>query len=81
MPGKLQIARKPKLIPTPATNGNVNGYTEPTGTKRKRSLEEDQQQEAKRGKMQMTFTSDGFQTNDVVIADDLADGAIVIEDD
>ena len=52
-----------------------------TGTKRKRSLEEDPQQKPKRGKIQLNFNTDGFLINDVVIADDQNDGAIVIDDD
>jgi hypothetical protein len=62
-------------------NGASNGHAEITGTKRKRSLEEDSQQEPKRGKIQMNFNTDGFLINDVVIADDQNDGAIVIDDD
>ena len=62
-------------------NGDTNGHAEPTGAKRKRSLEEDPLQEPKRGKMQMNSNTDGFLINDVVIADDSTDGAIVIDDD
>ncbi|KAL2044295.1 hypothetical protein N7G274_003000 [Stereocaulon virgatum] len=81
VPGKLHIARKPKEVPAPTANGASNGHAEITGTKRKRSLEEDSQREPKRGKIQMNFNTDGFLINDVVIADDQNDGAIVIDDD
>lgn len=85
LPKKLDIARKPKDAPAPATNGDTNGHgtTEPVGTKRKRSLEEPDNgvpQDHKRGKIQMPSKAIGFQDDDLVIADDSTDGAIVIDD-
>lgn len=89
LPKKLEIARKPKDKPAPATNGDTNGdtnghgTTEPVGTKRKRSLDEPEngvQQDHKRGKIQMASKAIGFQDDDMVIADDSTDGAIVIDD-
>ena len=82
---ELQIARKPKDTPAVATNGETNGHVTapPVGTKRKRSLEDPgngPQQDGKRGKMQIPSQAIGFQDNDLVIADDSTDGAIVIDD-
>ena len=82
----LQIAHKPKDAPPPAvTNGDINGHAAapPVGTKRKRSLEDSEnslQQDSKRGKIQMPSQAIGFQDDDLVIADDSNDGAIVIDD-
>ena len=85
LPKKLDIARKPKDAPVPAINGDTNGHgkIEPVGTKRKRSLEEPENgvpQDHKRGKIQMLSKAIGFQDDDLVIADDSTDGAIVIDD-
>lgn len=85
LPKKLQIAHKPKDAPAPVTNGDTNGHvtTPPVGTKRKRSLEDPRsglQQDTKRGKMQIPSKAIGFQDDDLVIADDSNDGAIVIDD-
>ena len=82
---ELQIARKPKDTPAVVTNGETNGHmaAPPVGTKRKRSLEDPgngPQQDGKRGKMEMPSRAIGFQDNDLVIADDSNDGAIVIDD-
>ena len=82
----LQIAHKPKDAPPPAvTNGDINGHAAapPVGMKRKRSLEDSEtslQQDSKRGKIQMPSQAIGFQDDDLVIADDSNDGAIVIDD-
>ena len=85
LPKKLFIAHKTKNVPAPVTNGEMNGYAtvSPVGTKRKRGLEDPEnglQQENKRGKMQMPSKAIGFQDDDLVIADDSNDGAIVIDD-
>lgn len=89
LPKKLDIARKPKDAPAPITNGGTNGDTNGhvaasfVGTKRKRSLEDPengQQQDNKRGKIQMPSKAVGVQDDDLVIADDSNDGAIVIDD-
>ena len=85
LPKKFEIAHKPKNAPAPVTNGDTNGHVTvpPVGTKRKRSLEDPEsglQQESKRGKMQMPSKAMGFQDDDLVIADDSNDGAIVIDD-
>ena len=82
---KLDIARKPKDIPASIANGDTNGHltTSSVGTKRKRSLEDIEnglQQDNKRGKIQMPSQAIGFQDEDLVIADDSNDGAIVIDD-
>ena len=80
---KIDIARKPK--DASAINGDTNGHvtTSPVGTKRKRSFDESgggPQQDAKRGKIQMPSQAIGFQDDDLVIADDGNDGAILIDD-
>ena len=85
LPKELQIARKPKDAPAPMANGDTNGHATaaPAGMKRKRSLEDlehNSQQDNKRGKIQMPTKAVGFQDDDLVIADDLNDGAIVIDD-
>ena len=86
LPGKLEVAWKPKVEPTPITNGNTNGHTNTNGvgTKRKRDLEDSDQvaqQEPKRGKIQKNIKAEAYQGDDVVIADDgNEDGAIVIDD-
>lgn len=85
LPKKLDIARKPKDAPAPITNGGTNGHVTASsvGTKRKRSLEDPVdglQQDNKRGKVQMPSNAIGFQDDDLVIADDSTDGAIVIDD-
>ena len=85
LPKEIQIAHKPKDAPAAATNGDTNGHMTlpPVGTKRKRSLEDPEsglQQDNKRGKIQMPSQAMGFQDNDLVIADDSNDGAIVIDD-
>ena len=84
LPQTLSIARKPKLA-APVTNGDTNGHTadNSAGRKRKRSLEineTDPQQEAKRSKMQMNFKAEGYQDDELVIADDPNEGAIIIDD-
>ena len=93
LPGKLDIARRPKAAPSPLTNGDTNGHTSTNGVgiKRKRDIEDSEevvQQEPKRGKaMQAEIIqnddaaiTDG--SNDVIIADDgNGDGAIIIDDD
>ncbi len=85
VPGKLQIARKSKIVPAPAANGNnTNGHAEPSpaGTKRKRSLEESEatpQKEAKLPKLQRNVKSEGFGGDDSIVADDGDEGAIVID--
>ena len=85
LPKKLFIPHKTKDVPAPVTNGETNGHAtvSPVGTKRKRSLEDPEnglQQENKRGKMQMPSKAIGLQDDDLVIADDSNDGAIVIDD-
>ncbi len=85
LPKKFEIARKPKDAPAPITNGDTNGHVtaSPIGTKRKRSLEDSEnglQQDNKRGRIQMPSKAIGFQDDDLVIADDSNDGAIVIDD-
>ncbi len=85
LPHKLHITHKPRNTPAPITNGDTNGHTtnSPVGTKRKRSLEDPEstaQQENKRGKIEMPSKAIGFQDDDLVIADDSNDGAIVIDD-
>ena len=85
LPKKIQIARKPKDKPAPITNGDTNGHVtaSPVGMKRKRSLEDSEnglQQDNKRGRIQMPSKAIGFQDDDLVIADDSNDGAIVIDD-
>ena len=85
LPKNLDIARKPKDAPAPALNGDTNGHaTDATvGIKRKRSLEDLEnglQQDKKRGKTQMPSKATGFQDDDLIIADDSNDGAIVIDD-
>ena len=84
LPKKLDIARKPKEAPAPITNGGTNGHVTASsaGMKRKRSLEDPTdglQQDNKRGKIQMPSNAIGFQDDDLVIADDSTDGAIVID--
>ena len=81
LPKKLDIARKPKDAPASITNGHVT--VSPVGTKRKRSLEDPEnglQQDNKRGKIQMPSKAIGFQDDDLIIADDSNDGAIIIDD-
>lgn len=85
LPNKLDIALKHKDSPAPASNGNTNGHgtASSIGTKRKRSLEDPEnglQHDNKRGKIQMPSKAIGFQDDDLVIADDSNDGAIVIDD-
>ncbi len=85
LPHKLHITHKPRNAPAPITNGDTNGHTttSPVGTKRKRSLDDPEstaQQENKRGKIEMPSKAIGFQDDDLVIADDSNDGAIVIDD-
>ncbi|CAF9910654.1 MAG: E1 ubiquitin-activating protein uba2 [Alectoria fallacina] len=85
LPGKLDIARKPKDVPAPTSNGDTNGHVkaESIGLKRKRSLDEHEngvQQDHKRGKIQMPSKAMGSQVDDLVIEDDSNDGAIVIDD-
>lgn len=89
LPKEIDIARKPKDAPAPVTNGDTNGHVNghvtasPVGMKRKRSLEEPEnglEQGNKRGKIQMPSKAIGFQDDDLVIADDSNDGAIVIDD-
>ncbi|KAK4690428.1 ubiquitin-like 1-activating enzyme E1 B, partial [Lecanoromycetidae sp. Uapishka_2] len=83
--GKLEIARKPKLAAAPMTNGNTNGHVEPSpaGTKRKRDLDESEaspQRAPKLAKMQRNVKAEESRGDDVIIADDEHDGAIVIDD-
>ncbi|KAL9075664.1 MAG: hypothetical protein Q9161_001416 [Pseudevernia consocians] len=81
LPKKLDMARKPKNAPASITNGHVT--VSPVGTKRKRSLEDPEnglQQDNKRGKIQMPSKAIGFQDDDLIIADDSNDGAIIIDD-
>lgn len=85
LPKELQIAHKPKDAPAAISNGDTNGHATapPVGTKRKRSLEEPDhnlQQDNKRGKIQVPSQAIGFQDDELVIADDSNDGAIVIDD-
>ena len=85
LPNNLDIARKPKGAPAPATNGDINGHVTAStvGIKRKRSLEDLEnglQQDNKRGKTEMPSKAMGFQDDDLIIADDSNDGAIVIDD-
>lgn len=85
VPGKLEIARKPKFASAPITNGDTNGHAEPSpaSTKRKRGLEESEatpHKEAKLAKLQRNVKAEVFQGDNVVIADDEPDGAIVIDD-
>ena len=85
VPKELDIARKPVSTPKAVTNGYTNGHTEPTATsaKRKRSLEESEstpQKNAKLIKLQRNLKAEGFGGDDVVIADDDIEGAIVIDD-
>lgn len=69
------------MVPTATTNGHTNGHPESSGTKRKRSLEEDPDQSLKRGKMQASSKAEASQSDNVVIQDDENDGAIVIDSD
>lgn len=86
VPGNLNIARKPRASTASETNGHTNGHTTigslgPHNAKRKRSLdqiENDAQPEPKRGKM---VKVNGPQDDDLVITDGPNDGAIVIDDD
>lgn len=83
--GKLEIARKPKIVSPPATNGNTNGHAElnSTGTKRKREFDESEAtlyKEPKLAKVQRNMKAEGSGGDDVIIADDERDGAIVIGD-
>lgn len=79
VPQKITIARKPKsstIQPSkemPTVAASLNG----TGSKRKRSLEEtedEQDRGMKRGKKNLT-------DDELVIVDDSSNGAIIIEDD
>ena len=86
IPGKLEIPRKPKVEPTPVTNGHLNGHADTNGTsmKRKRGadeLDEAVPQDAKRSKMHKNIKAEAYQGDDVILAaDDNDDGAIVIDD-
>ena len=89
LPGTLTIPRKPKTEPATAMNGlTMNGHTNTNGaagTKRKRDIEESDDapvaSEAKRGKIHKNVKAEGYNGDDVVIADDgNDDGAIVIDD-
>lgn len=87
LPGKLDIARKPKAALAPIVNGDANGHadTNGIGSKRKRDAEELDEiapQDAKRSKFQKNMKAESYQGDDVNIADDANnDGAIVIDDD
>lgn len=81
VPHKITIARKAKHLTTQPSKVNftaaasLNG----TGSKRKRGLEEtedEQDRNMKRGKLQKNISND-----ELVIIDDSSNGAIVIEDD
>ncbi len=80
MPQKIEVARKPKLISTPSTNGVINRVPIQNGFvgKRKRDADEadleEQEQIRKRGKIQATTTDD-----DLIVLDDSSKGAIVID--
>ena len=81
IPEKLQIPRKPNDNATPTNNEQPNGtiITNGATTKRKRSLDdsnEDQIQGGKRGKV-LAAVKDV----DPIILDDSGNGAIVVEDD
>lgn len=85
LPKEVQITHKPKDAPAAVSNGDTNGHSTASavGTKRKRSLEDPDhslQQDKKRGKVQMPSQAIGFQDDELVIADDSNDGAIVIDD-
>lgn len=86
IPGKLEIARKPKrATPATVTNGTTNGHVvpSPAGIKRKRDLDEPEaipQKEAKLAKMQRNVKAEVSGGDDVIIADDEHNGAIVIDD-
>ena len=80
LPATLDISRKPKIVPTATTNGHTNGHPETSGTKRKRSLE-DPEQNLKRSKTQVGFKTEATQSENVVIEDDEHNGAIVIDSD
>ena len=81
IPSKLDIARKPKIVPTPTTNGYINGHCEPSSSKRKRSLEDDVKERPKRSKTQVNVKAEASQSDDVIIEDDGNNGAIVIDSD
>ena len=81
LPAPLDINRKPKIVPTATTNGHTNGHPESSGTKRKRSLEEDPDQNLKRSRIQAGFKAEATQSENVVIEDDEHNGAIVIDSD
>ena len=81
LPATLDINRKPKIVPTATTNGHTNGHPESSGTKRKRSLEGDPEQNLKRSKMQAGAKAEAPQSDNVVIEDDEHNGAIVIDSD
>ncbi|KAI9871470.1 MAG: E1 ubiquitin-activating protein uba2 [Pleopsidium flavum] len=80
VPQKLEVARKPKSISAPTTNGAGNRVPVQNGFvgKRKRNADEadldEQEQTRKRGKLQATTTD-----NDLIVLDDSSNGAIVID--
>ncbi len=80
VPQKIEVARKPKSISTPSTNGVINRVPIQNGFvgKRKRDADEadleEQEQIRKRGKIQATTTDD-----DLIVLDDSSKGAIVID--
>ena len=84
LPNKPDIVHKPKVAPAPATNGDTNGHrtVSPIGVKRKRSLEDlegREEQDNKRGKIQMPSKAIGFQDDEIIIADDSKDESIIID--
>lgn len=95
LPGKLDIARKPKAAPAPATpvttNGDMSAHTTTNGggVKRKRNLDDSEdvmEQDPRRGKAVRTSLDQNADvgitdgSNDLTIADS-GNGAIVIDDD
>lgn len=80
VPHTIEVARKPKSLSGPSTNGEVNGAPVHNGLvgKRKRDADEaeldDQEQIKKRGKIQVPANND-----DLVVLDDSSNGAILID--
>jgi len=83
LPDKVDVARKPKRVSEPPTNGLANGTTDGDSVsgKRKRDAEDaglEDEQVKKRGKVVEPTKS---QDKDLILVDDFGDGAIVIDDD
>lgn len=78
---KLQIPRKPSDGTTPTTTDQPNGtlITNGTNTKRKRSLDDADDEHLKSGKRGKVV--EASKENGPVVLDDSGNGAIVIEDD